>query len=265
MSSKPKKNNPYNTLGTCVFNAIEDIQGHENLFLHFLHFGIKAYRDYMYHIDQEVKTVEITLNQAKKAELPDDYLKWTKVGIRQGDMIYTFIRDEDLPNIFDTDSDGNETQHDVVAAWQDIAYDDSQYYTFYNYRGTRLEDEGRLFGRKFLDNHHGYFKINDCEIQINPRVNLSSTQKLYLEYIGDGLDPNKDTFVHPFAHELISLRIHWENMKNNPRLYSRGAILDAKENYYEELAKVNTRFTEWDLEEIKDSLYKGYSLTPNTI
>lgn len=260
-----KKNARYNTLGTCVFNAIENIQGHKNLFRHFLHYAIQGYRDYMFDINQEVRTVELTLLPSKKVELPDDYLKWTKVGRRRGDMIEIWINDEHLPNIHDLDSNGNEKPHTAVYSWKDVPIVDGVLYNLYNYQGGGYQDPGRMFGKKVLDNHVGYFKVSDCDIQFNPRLEIPPNQKIYLEYVADGLDPFEDTYVHPFAQRLIDLYIIKEHRANNPKIFSDASIQRAENRYMEEYEVVVSRLTEWDIDSIKEASLQGYSLTPNTL
>jgi hypothetical protein len=267
-----KKNIPaedqkqFQKLSTCVYRALGDIQESEARYEQFLQWAIKGAEDLYYDVDAYVKTVELEIEPHKVIILPKDCLKVSKLGIRCGNEVHIFTVDHNLPNLFNEDDDGNKVaQKDCEESWANIPYDNEYGYYLYNFTNINGESPGRLFGRRFKDNGLGYYKVNDCEIILNPRMDMPQGQKIYLEYIANAINITEDTYIHPFAKEMIVQRIHWERMKNFPERFSQVSIDRAEDYYNQQVDKVLMRMAEWSIDDVKEASLAGYQLGPQTL
>lgn len=261
------KKKVYETIDQVVRGVCKDLEEGLERYETYLHWALKAHKDW--HLDQakEVKTVLLDLNAYKAVDWPDDYVDWTKIGIKYGNQLLTFVHDDYMSFPLDSDDTGNDP--DLDADWEDVTdildsnlvSQDTGGYYFYNNISPHGEDPGRLFGLTAKDNYLGYFRINREREQIQLRSRVSNLTTIYLEYIANGYNPCGESFVHPYAAHLISLFVHWQRLKHK-RPYNRGQVQDAKDDYWQEYDRVCSRMFDLTVEDILECSRSGYTLLP---
>lgn len=242
-----KETDKWGTVSQAVDSALMDLGEDHSRFEQFLHWGLEGARDW--HMDQsrQVITKQVLMTPYKAIKYPKDYVDMVAIGIKSGDTVYTFTRDnaialhhdcedgELLPN---TPNRDGEFDLDIVEDHQ---------FLFHGCNGM----DRPIFGLMVKDNGLGYFKDHpkQKEIQLDSRLPL--TTKIYLEYISDGWDPNKETLLHPYAFKQIKLYIHWMNLKYN-RNVPRSHVKEAKDEYWDEFDRVVDRMANWNIEDIHE-------------
>ncbi len=256
----------YDTINNVVKGVCLDLLEGEERYEQYLHWALKAHRDW--HMDQakEVKTVICQLNSYKAIDWPVDYIDWTKVGIKCGNQILTFVNDDFMSFPIDSDADlvpDEDAECIDVTDTADVLGSSiaGQGYYYYNTLNEKGQDLGKLWGLTAKDNFLGYFRVNTERQQIQFRSRFTGLTEIYLEHISSGYNPCEETLVHPYAAQLISLFIHWQRVKFK-RPYIRGEVNDAKLNYWEEFERVNGRQFDLTVEDILDVSRSGYSLIP---
>ncbi len=260
----------YDKIDDIVKGVGTDLGEGEERYEQYLHWALEAHKDW--HLDQakEIKTIEIDLTQWKSAVLPDDFVDWTKVGIRCGNTILTFTHDENMP--FAKDSDGDNipdldkdcpkfdvTDYSVVES-SGAGLNSFAYY-YYNLLNDKGQDYGKLYGLTATDNYQGYFRLNKERQELQFRSRVVNLKSIYLEYISNGYNPCGESYVHPYAGKLISLYIHWMRKKHN-KLSARWEILDAKTEYWDEFSRVQWRMFDLSTEDILESWRDSLTLLP---
>jgi hypothetical protein len=250
----------YAILDDLVREAIDNVGETIHKYEKFFRWGISYAK--RWHMDQarEVVTKEIELTDYKAIKLPKDCVDWTKIGVRCGNMIKTFINDDNIALKFDDDGCGDEYNEDCPDINGADVTDDSL--LFINY------GEGRMFGQQVKDNGLGYFTVNTAreETEIQFRTDLPSTTIIYLEYITDGFCPNKDTLLHPYAADLVRDGIEYEYLRYKWRTgsknYNYTQVQEAQNYYDKEFNRVQDRMFELTVEDILEYSRSGYKLTP---
>jgi hypothetical protein len=260
----------YETIDNIVKGVCMDLGEGEERYEQYLHWALEAHKDW--HLDQakEIKTVQIDLTPYKAAALPDDFVDWTKVGIKCGNTILTFAKDNYMP--FPEDNDGDNVvdvdedcprfdvgDYSVVDANGYSLNSFSHYY--YNTLNDKGQDTGNLFGLTAKDNYQGYFRLNKEREEIQFRSRILNLETIYLEYISNGYNPCGMSYVHPYAAKLINLYVHWMRKKHN-RLSARWQIDDAKTDYWQEHDRVSGRMFDLTAEDILEAWRSAYSLLP---
>jgi hypothetical protein len=88
----------------------------------------------------------------------------------------------------------------------------------------------------------------------------AATKDIVMEYASNGIDPNGATYVPYHVAEALIEYLHWRDRKNNKK-YSRGDVMDAKQDYIEAekiLLDIETLPT---VKEIMTALVSGYKQT----
>lgn len=259
--------NTYDTIDNVVKGVCADLGEGLERYAQYLHWALKAHKNW--HLDQakEIKTAEITLTPYKAIALPDDFVDWTKVGIRCGNTILTFTQDNYMPFPRDTDGDIIPNVDEDCASFdaQDPGELDltrgGQFSNYYYNLNEKGQDTGHLFGLTAKDNWQGYFRLNKEREEIQFRSKITNLTTIYLEYISNGYDPCGESLVHPYAAHLISLWVHWQRKKHN-KLSARWEVQDARQDYIDEFNDVQYRIFDLDVEEILEAWRDGYNLLP---
>lgn len=231
--------NKYYTLGTIVDDFLDDNSLHNSFWHKGLKWAQKALRDIRLDIFQHPKTVLLTVTERKTVVLPDGFVDWTKIAVKAGQYAVTIAINDDLT--INERSTNESTISGLLSQHMPNGTDMSQYggYNFYNFNGSDLFSAGGGLPSKgfckFVD--HG-----DCkEILLDYDYPYN---QVYIEYITDGLEPCKETFIHPYEYDYIFayLEMKYEK-KNNPKatINSRN---EAERDVYFEGLKLKARYND---------------------
>lgn len=141
-----------------------------------------------------------------RAELPENYVDWVKVGYGESQIFYPLIEYDAIKFLPNKDEDGN------IIPYPGIFMGRGAYYADFWEENTSLyyEDLGRQYGNPTSSYGNG-FKIVGKYIQLSQAFKC---KKIVLEYIGDGSGCNGITKVTPYAKSTIEAYVAWKNSRN---------------------------------------------------
>lgn len=252
--SKVQDNAEFYTLSAAVYSVLEDIEMGEELFNRFLHFAIEGYKEYHFDQSHVIEVVEIDMLPWKQIKLPPNYVDWVKVGFRCGDLIKVLTKDANISKAFTM---VNGVPQENAPAVPILDASSSDIIPLYNYYGWGQN----LYGIALNWNHLGYFDVDDKNRVINFKETVTGLTKVYLEYIGDGINYTGQTIIHPYAFRQIKLWIHWQRKENDDR-FGEGERARALSLYENEVDKVAMRQLDMSLDDIREALRAGHRQTP---
>jgi len=259
-----KDNKSWYTVSEAAYDALDDIGETEARFDVFLKWALRAARSW--HIDQakEVKTKILKLTKHRSIVLPDDYVDWVKVGIKCGDTVKTFTHDTSIASHYDCvagEKQENMPCYDDVNLFElDISSDK---YLFHNILSTDYGVDTPIFGLAYKSNGLGYFTVHREEGEIQFRAIMPRNSDIYLEYISNGWDPNKETVINPLAYDLIIQFIHWQNLRFNKTI-ARSHVKEARKEYWDEFDRVQYRLLDLTIEDVQEVAREAFIPTVQT-
>ena len=200
------------------------------------------------------ETVYLTINDVGVAVLPEDYIDYTKIGIRdsKGQVLLLGINDDILINratecgnpindYYDTSSDS-----DILDGYYFVPFydDDYGYTTLYGLTGGFAE---------------GYYRIDRERRQIQFNSIIPQTTVI-LEYISSGIKTSGNTYVPRQAMEAVIAFMHWKDKTFNGGTLNQ--IEQAKSDWKTERQELRDFETIPTLQEIQDTFYSSYKQTP---
>lgn len=257
----------YVTIDHIVRTALA-VQGEETLhkYQRYLIFALQAAKDFYMDSAQDVKTIELTMNDIKQVELPLDFVDWVKVGVICGNQIKVFGVCDTLPILTEKDSCGNLKAYDNsgcdVNGYPTDYFNYGGYY-FLNYTNSYGEVIGGLYGVGGGYTDTNYFRVlrnqgTNGIIQFSSEVN---TKPVYLEYITNGFNPKQESVINSYAERAIENYIHWKvsAFKNGA---ASGDAQAKEELYYTELLKARRRIMDLTPRDILEISRKYYTQAP---
>ena len=234
------------------------------------HYALRGIREMGFDIQKRIKSLKLTVNTDNDtAELPDDFVDYTKIGIIGGDgLIYVFAENKNqaAPMKYKLDSAGNkiDSDNDGVFDREDAKDDvgsraslsDYESYTFRNflYEGNI----GRAYGIGG-GKYSGEFRIN---FEQN-RIELFSTagySEIVIEYIADEARSTNPS-IHIYAENALRSYIYYrlvERKANVPMVEKSRA----RQEYYNERRLANARLKSFTKEEALKTIRKNYKQSP---
>lgn len=216
-----------------------------------------CYRELTFDVLRSVNSVLLNTNDSAYATLPTDYVDWTKVGVRVGQLIKPLVYSESinrLPNYDDSGSivpyngltDNNKTYY---------GYLDGLYWGVTSHFNSNGEFTGRFYGMG-AGVQTDVFKIipERCVIQLHETM---ANTTIVLEYISDGSCCSSATGVDPYAQACIDAYIKWQ-LKENRRDYSEGEKARAQNEYTRQRKILRARKNNMGVEEVKRLMQQAY-------
>lgn len=192
-------------------HLIENGDSNLNRYARFLQFGISGLREMSMDISGVPQTVIIDINSNNTANLPVDYINYTRIGIigTNGQIRDLGINKDLLSSIVFNDC-GNPMIPSSTSGPGDIVDGSVGFDSLGdNYRNGELM--GRFFGIGGGVNANGYYNVKSAEGLI-VLSNVAGTQIL-LEYISDIAKANGHFNVHPFLIEALKSYMFWKSIK----------------------------------------------------
>jgi hypothetical protein len=201
-----------------------------------------------------VKTVKLPVNSYGATTLPTDYVDFVKIGFPRGQYVVEMSQSDGLNRLNNFDDQGNKIKYEAIdtdyplSSW---GWDGATYIWASN-------DRGELLGRGFniqAGTTHNSFKIlrERGEIQMDNRF---AADYIVLEYIGDGLDTNAETSVHPYAQSTIESYISWKSSPSRDALQSNESLL-----FHNNLRILRARMNDTTILDFLRAKQKGYKAT----
>jgi hypothetical protein len=201
-----------------------------------------------------IKSVKLPVNSYGAVTLPSDFVDFVKIGFPRGQYVVEMSQNDTLNRLNNFNDEGNKIKYESIdtdyplSSW---GWDGANYIWASN-------DRGELLGRGFniqAGTTPNAFKVlrERGEIQLDNRY---SAEYVVLEYIGDGLDTNAETEVHPYSQSTIESYIAWKSSLNRDAIQSNEALL-----FYNNLRILRGRMNDATLLDYLRSKQKGYKAT----
>ena len=238
---------------------------HQGLSIHwyfpFLQLSLKCVNDLSKDIDgvlNNIKSVRLTVGPDKSVSIPSDYVDWIRVGKQYGAYIRPLIVNPSLNKL-----ENNETSTGAYSAESDAG--EALGWGLYYYSG-HISDYGEHLGG-FYGYGNGGLPENSFqvvrernEIQLHPSFSAGDIIVLdYLSFTADSVTAQ----VHKYAEEAIGAYIDWQY--NKMQLRNRQSRLDmqlAERRYYQEVGRLVSRMTDWNIPTIKDAIRYSMGQAP---
>ena len=240
-------------IDTIVREALAD-KGYNFLHLYprYLYFAIRMLRNLNIDSPEELKSVRIRVTARRTVPYPDDYIAYSKLGIKVGDRIWAFVRD----NTITGDHKDKYTANEPFFPTAEAQLSTVDFFNFTNNDGTRS-----LFEVKgYAHNGIGYFnEIPECkEFQLSADVKAKT---VLLEYIADSFNPDTETFVPVLAQDVVREYIHYQDMR-----FRKGESMTEKTNaereFLERLSDYDMRLSNLSYDGIMDLSRRQATLAP---
>ncbi len=252
----------YATIHSVVLGALADIgEPGTHYYDRFLHWSLECLQDFHMDSAQEIKTVMLPMTALKQVALPNDFVDYTKVGIRCGDRIKTLSVADNISMLLPTNDCGNPVAMDTCdCTVNTLPSIDTGGYYFFNTFNIYGENLGAIFGHGGGYNKRGYFQINreDWVLQFTSEVNNT---EIYMEYISTGFTPNESSVVNQYAKKLIKQYVHWKRacFKSGP---ASGDALGWEKQYDDEYRRVRLRLADFNIRDFYELSRRNIGQAP---
>jgi hypothetical protein len=190
----------------------------------------------------------------KAINFPEDMVDWVMIGFRCGSEVKSFVRDE-LSVIRDLKDCVPQPYSDCnIAQAPDCGL--SVPFFLDEYGGG-----GNHYYGKICTGAAGYFDADEKARRFNFAGQVNNINKVYLKYIGHGINPTGKTFIHPYFFKPLQLFIHWQRKEHGERygLAEKDRAMKLYEKAFDD-ALVNKM--DISVETILDILRRYYIQTP---
>lgn len=243
------------SIDTVVREAIAD-KGYSTLHLYprYLHFALRMLRKLDIDFSEEIKTKRIRVTKRKTVPYPDDYIIWSKIGVKIGDRLWVMVRDNTIT--YDKLDKYTPNSSFIPEAQKVIG----RTYRFYNYVNDEQGIRGYIDQRGYGYNGVGYFQpVDSCkEFQLSSEV---KHKEVILEYVSSSFDPDSETFVPITAQDLIRNYIHYQDARFN-NTTGMGKTSKEEQEYLDELSQYQMRLSDLSFQGILDVSRRSASLAP---
>lgn len=200
-----------------------------------------------------INTVELTLNDYFAADLPCDFVDWTKVGIKMGQFVQPITQRDSINRLRNQDSQGDYIPYTDPGP-ESSSIDFSPYWPGY-WMFQNVNDLGESLGR-FYGLNAGLvpdgFKILKERNQIQFQESARATTYV-MEYISDGQTSDNASQVEQYAWSCIEAFINWKRSPNADNDHSPEAF-----NYKNQRRLLRARMSELTLYDLRQILFKNY-------
>lgn len=198
-----------------------------------------------------INTVELTLNDYFAADLPCDWVDWTKIGIKMGQFVQPITQRDSINRLRNQDSQG------AYIPYLDHPATTSMEYPFWPgyWMFQNIDDLGENLGR-FYGFNAGLvpdgFKILKERQQIQFLETARATTYV-MEYISDGQTSDNASQVDQYAWSCIEAFINWKRTANADNAHSPEG-----DNYRNQRRILRARMSEVTLYDIRQILFRNY-------
>jgi hypothetical protein len=234
-------------------------------------FALRGLRELGFDMLKVIRSLKLSVNTANNtAELPDDYVDWSKVGIVGGDgLVYVLGENKNINysqkystssgSTYDADGDGLLDREDdkTGGSTGGGAVDDGfGSYIFRNY--VYGNNQGQLYGMGG-GRYQGEFRINLDQNRIEIKSNSNVTD-LVIEYVADEARSSNPQ-VHAYAEEALIAYIYYKLVERKAAV-PYNEKMRARQEYYNERRKANARMKSFTKEEALKTIRKNYKQAP---
>ena len=222
---------------------IEEGKTSDNDFLRYFKLGLNGMKELSFDVAGGVKTVELIVDSnSLTVNLPNDYVKYTKIGIygKDGDVHPLGLREEkSLISAVANSSSSN---------------DDELNPTYFEY--------SQEYGVGGGNNANGYYKV-DLEGSTIQFTSSLSGKRIILEYISNSfMHPTEGKIVvHEFMVDAMKAYIFWKSIQRK-RNYDANEKTGARAEYYNNKRLARARMLSFNKQEALQTIRKSFKQAP---
>jgi|688.fasta_scaffold599710_2 hypothetical protein len=240
-------------LKTIVAELIDSKDSSSHEFRRMYNIGVRGVREFNTDIVGNFSTKLLDVNANKTADLPEDYVSYSKMGvINEKGEIVTLRSNPQLSN-YNIGHPLNPDRFEGVPGIGAVSYPAIPYNYPYIYYNFFISNQSfNLFGLAGGGQDIGNYKVDEeCGIIIfGPNFKY---EKVLLEYLGDGMDRDCDDYmIDSRAAEAMLAYIRWKTALDNPKKYGQGIMRDYKQEYKSERLKAKMRINKIVVSEFED-------------
>jgi hypothetical protein len=250
-------------LKTIVAELIDSKDSSSHEFRRMYNIGVRGVREFNTDIVGNFSTKLLDVNANKTADLPEDYVSYSKMGvINEKGEIVTLRSNPQLSN-YNIGHPLNPDRFEGVPGIGAVSYPAIPYNYPYIYYNFFISNQSfNLFGLAGGGQDIGNYKVDEeCGIIIfGPNFKY---EKVLLEYLGDGMDRDCDDYmIDSRAAEAMLAYIRWKTALDNPKKYGQGIMRDYKQEYKSERLKAKMRINKIVVSEFEDIQRMTNKLAP---
>ena len=234
-------------------------------------FALRGLRELGFDMLKVIRSLKLSVNTANNtAELPDDYVDWSKVGVVGADgLVYVLGENKNINysqkystssgSTYDADGDGLLDREDDKTGTNfggGTIDDGFGNYIFRNY--VYGNNQGQLYGVGG-GRYQGEFRINLDQNRIEIKSNSNVTD-LVIEYVADEARSSNPQ-VHAYAEEALIAYIYYKLVERKAAV-PYNEKMRARQEYYNERRKANARMKSFTKEEALKTIRKNYKQAP---
>jgi hypothetical protein len=225
----------------------------------FLQYCIDGYMDLNLFTMQSVKVAYLTVKDNKTADLPSDYIKYTKIGFNNRGSFEVLGLNDDLMLTRSKDDCGNPVNDNVNGCENDtLLFPSYGYYFAPHYRNGQFV--GELYAGAGSYTGNGMYRIDHNMRQIAFSSDLAA-DTIILEYKSSGVSGDGSTFIPRQCAPALIAFIHWKRREYNDKV-AQSEKERLKNNYYIEFEKLRDLEFSFTIEEYLDARRSTYAMIP---
>lgn len=204
MPTSTEYNLDFYKISNLVDEWIADNELTEHWYQKMLSFTLKGLRHVSLHSWQEPYSVWLTVSDLYTATLPQNYVKWTKVGLKIGQYIKILAVNGEMHKLQRTPDDLIVSSLPLYQMPNGIDFSNYAGYDFFNINGNGTTLPG--FGSGGSLPAKGHFQVvqrGDSTWELTFDYDVRIGTDVIVEYISDGFNPNGESIVNAVLANYI--------------------------------------------------------------
>jgi len=165
-----------------------------------LSFCLKGLRQMSLHHWQEPISVLLIVDGRRSAILPENFVRWSKVGLKVGQYLKTLAVNGEMHKLVRSDTEDTVESLPLYNMPNGIDFNNYSGYNFFNYNGATLFGVGGGLPSK------GHFQVvqrGDTTWEMTFDYDVREGSEIIMEYISDGFSPTGQSVVNAICHDYL--------------------------------------------------------------
>lgn len=220
-------------------------------YIEYLAHAVDALRELSFDTLKTVKRVKLPVNSYMAVVLPCDYVDFIKIGFPRGQYVVEMSARESINRLNNIDDTGAKIPYEIINGDDDSNVGPWTGESYAWIANDLNENIGRMYNNNAGFTNNSFKVLRERgEIQLD---NRTAAEYIVLEYIGDGLDTNAETEVHPYAQATIEAYIDWKSSRNAANVTSPEGY-----NFFNNHRLLRSRLNDITLLDIARMKQRGY-------
>jgi hypothetical protein len=175
---------------------------------------IRGIRHLQLHTLKQIKTVMLPISAINTVDMPEDYIKYIRVGLNADERVYTLTYNPNIVLLNETLCGADD--RDITASNDNVLV--------LPYNSTPFN--GNTYG--LSGGYNCYFREDKEHGRLVLEGEMPADADILLEYLSSGISISEDTQIPIIAYEALLAWLYWKLDKENPRLMNLFGIEETK-------------------------------------